>query len=45
MQDKAYKHVKANKGAPVVDGVTVDEAYDFIAQNKKIVTQNEKENI
>ena len=28
--NKAYKHVKANKGAAGVDGITVDEAYENI---------------
>lgn len=33
--NEAYKHVEANKGALGVDGVTVDEAYENIAQNKE----------
>ena len=33
--NKAYKHVKANKGAAGVDGVTVDEVYESIMQNKE----------
>lgn len=33
--NKAYKHVKSNKGAPGVDGITVDEAFELITQNKE----------
>ena len=33
--NQAYKHVKENKGAPGVDGVTVDEAYENITKNKE----------
>lgn len=32
--NKAYKKVKANKGAPGVDGVSVDEVYQQIVDNK-----------
>ena len=32
--NKAYKKVKANKGAPGVDGVSVDDVYQQIVENK-----------
>lgn len=32
--NKAYKKVKANKGAPGVDGVSVDDIYQQIVDNK-----------
>ena len=32
--NKAYKKVKANKGAPGVDGVSVDDVYQQIVDNK-----------
>ena len=32
--NKAYKKVKANKGAPGVDGVSVDGVYQQIVENK-----------
>ena len=31
----AYKRVKANKGAGGVDGVEMDELYDYIKENWK----------
>lgn len=31
----AYKRVKANKGAPGIDGMTVDEMGKFIAEHKE----------
>lgn len=33
--NRAYRHVKANKGAPGVDGVTLDELADWIGQHKE----------
>jgi RNA-directed DNA polymerase len=33
--NRAYKRVKANKGAPGIDGMTVDELYGWIKENKE----------
>ena len=33
----AYKRVKANKGAGGVDGVEMDELYDYIRENWKSI--------
>lgn len=38
--NRAYKQVKANKGAPGVDGMTVDELRDFIVKHKETLIRS-----
>ena len=38
--NRAYQRVKANKGAPGIDGMTVDEMYDWIQEHKGKLIQS-----
>jgi len=38
--NRAYKRVKANKGAPGIDGMTVGELYDWLVEHKEAVVES-----
>jgi group II intron reverse transcriptase/maturase len=40
--NRAYKRVKANKGAPGIDGITVDEIGDYLRENQKAIIERIK---
>ena len=41
--NKAYKKVVANKGVSGIDGITVDEEFDYLKENKdRIINQIRK---
>jgi RNA-directed DNA polymerase len=38
--NRAYKRVKANKGAPGIDGMTVGELYDWLREHKEALVES-----
>jgi RNA-directed DNA polymerase len=38
--NRAYKRVKANKGAPGIDGMTVGELYDWLREHKETLVES-----
>lgn len=41
--DKAHKKAKSNKGAPGIDGVTVDDLHKYLTKNKDILINKIRE--
>jgi RNA-directed DNA polymerase len=38
--NRAYKRVKANKGAPGIDGMTVGELYNWLREHKEALVES-----